>query len=112
MKILKKSFVGRVVGGVLSGIIWLMPSGGLALDNQNVIDSQIPSSSVSVKQNVNQDKKQDEKQSEQLYRTKTGKCYHKSNCSCLRNSKIKVSQEEIEEANLRSCSKCCKKASH
>lgn len=58
---------------------------------------------------VNQSEvEEDKKQSNKLYRTKTGKCFHKGNCKCLKKSKIKVSREEIKEADLKPCFKCCK----
>ena len=58
---------------------------------------------------VNQSEiEEDKKQSNKLYRTKTGKCFHKENCKCLKKSKIKVNREEIKEANLKPCFKCCK----
>lgn len=50
---------------------------------------------------VNQSEvEENKKQSNKLYRTKTGKC--------LKKSKIKVNREEIKEANLKPCFKCCK----
>lgn len=58
---------------------------------------------------VNQSEvEENKKQSNKLYRTKTGKCFHKENCKCLKKSKIKVNREEIKEANLKPCFKCCK----
>lgn len=44
--------------------------------------------------------------SQQFYRKKTGKCYHKNGCPYLKHSKIKVSQNEICDAELKPCSKC------
>lgn len=95
----KKSFVGRVGGVFLSAVFGLMSFGGLAVQAKGVQDSQITSSVSEI---------ENEKKSEQYYKTKTGKCYHKGSCSCLKKSKIEVSKEEIEKADLKPCSKCCK----
>ena len=99
MRNTKRNLVSGVVGGILCGVIGLTSFSVGASEAKNINDNQV-SSRVTVSEN--------EKQSEGFYRTKTGKCYHKENCKCLRNSKIKVSQEEIKEAELKSCSKCCK----
>lgn len=44
-------------------------------------------------------------QTEQLYRTNTGKCYHKENCVYL-ISKIPVTLSEAKNIGLRPCSIC------
>lgn len=49
-----------------------------------------------------------EKEYCKFYRTKTGKCYHKEGCACLKNSKISVTIKEIKKLDLRYCCKCCK----
>ena len=46
-------------------------------------------------------------QSEIVYITKTGKCYHKSHCTCLKNSKIGIEKSKAVEQNYLSCCKCC-----
>ena len=99
MKNNKRNFMSRIIGVCLSGIIGLMSFGGLAVEAKNNNSSQIETS-VSASEN--------EKKSEQYYRTKTGKCYHKEGCSHLKKSKIEVDNDEIEKAELRPCSKCCK----
>lgn len=40
-----------------------------------------------------------------VYRTKTGKCYHKDGCSYLK-SKIPISLNDAQEKNLKPCSRC------
>ena len=99
MKNTKRKLVSKIVGGILCGVIGLTSFGGLSAEATDVSNKQA-TSSITVSEK--------EKQSEQLYRTKTGKCYHKGNCACLKKSKIKVNQEEIKEADLKPCSKCCK----
>ncbi len=99
MKNEKRKLISRVAGVVLGGVIGLTFFSGLSVGAEEVKNKQIENS-VSVSEN--------EKKAEQYYRTRTGKCYHKENCSCLKKSKIKVGAEEIKKANLRPCSKCCK----
>ena len=98
MKNTKRNLISRVVGGILCGVIGLTSFSAGSSEAKNTNDNQV-SSSVTVSEK--------EKQSEQLYRTKTGKCYHKGNCKCLKNSKVNIHQEEIKEADLKQCSKCC-----
>ncbi len=43
-----------------------------------------------------------------FYVTKTGKKYHKADCSYLSDSKIKVTVEEIIEGGYEPCSRCMK----
>ena len=95
----KRKFISRVAGVVLGGVIGLTFFSGLSVGAEEAKNQQIENS-VSVSEN--------EKKSEQYYRTKTGKCYHKGNCKCLKKSKVEVTETEIKEADLRPCSKCCK----
>lgn len=99
MKNEKKELIDRVAGVVLSGIIGLTVFSGLSVRAGEVKNKQIENS-VSVSEN--------KKKAVQYYRTKSGKCYHKENCKCLKKSKVKVTEREIKEADLRPCSKCCK----
>ncbi len=99
MKIKKRNFAKRVAGVILCRVISLILLGGYTIEVKSIDNSQIVNS-VSVSEN--------KKTSEQLYRTKTGKCYHKEGCQYLKKSKIKINEEEIKEADLESCSKCCK----
>lgn len=101
MKNMKRNLVGKFGGAFLSGIIGLMSFSAVAVKADSYDNSQTKNS-TSVSEN--------EKKSEQYYRTRTGKCYHKSNCPCLKKSKIKVTDEEIKEADLRPCSRCFKRA--
>ena len=99
MKNEKRKLINRVAGVVLSGIIGLTVFSGVSVRAEETKGKQIESS-ISTSEN--------EKKSEQYYKTKTGKCYHKGSCGCLKKSKIEVSKEEIEKADLKPCSKCCK----
>lgn len=47
-----------------------------------------------------------DKKSETVYITKTGKCYHKQECCCLKKSKIEVSKEQAKKNEYKECSKC------
>lgn len=47
-----------------------------------------------------------EKKSKTVYITKTGKCYHKQGCHCLKRSKIEVSKDQAKKSNYKKCSKC------
>lgn len=93
------SLVKRVGGIFLSGLIGLASLSVGAVKVENTNNSQ-ELSCVTVSEN--------EKKSEQYYKTKTGKCYHKGTCSCLKKSKIEISKEEIKKEDLKPCSKCCK----
>lgn len=97
MKNQKGNFMSRAFGLVLSGVIGLISFSGLAVEAKSNENIQTKSSVSEV-----------EKKSDQYFRTKTGKCYHRDSCSCLRKSKIEVTKEEIKEANLRPCKRCCK----
>ena len=99
MKNNKRNFMSRIIGVCLSGVIGFMPFGRSVIEAKSNNYNQVETS-VSASEN--------EKKSEQYYRTKTGKCYHKESCYCLRKSKIEISNKEIEKTNLRPCSKCCK----
>lgn len=46
------------------------------------------------------------KNAENVYITRTGKCYHKSDCCCLSESKIKISKKQAQKNNYVKCSKC------
>lgn len=116
MKNEKKSYVNRVASVVLSGVIGLMSFGVRAAGSKdirgnkisgNVAISDVNYQMESENANINQVSKNQEK-SEQLYRTKTGKCYHKEDCKCLKDSKIEVSEQEVKESNLKPCPKCHK----
>lgn len=98
MKNTKRNLISRVVVGILCGVIGLTFFSVGASEAKNTNDNQV-SSSVTVTEK--------EKKSEQFYKTKNGKCYHEENCKCLKKSKIKVNQEEIKEAELKPCKKCC-----
>lgn len=116
MKNEKKSYVKRVASVVLSGVIGLMSFGVQAVESKDIRDNKI-SGNVAISDvnyqtesentNINQVSKNQEK-SEQLYRTKTGKCYHKEGCKCLKDSKIEVSEQEVKESDLKPCLKCHK----
>lgn len=99
MRNMKRSLVSGVVSGVLGGVIGLTTFGGIKVEAKDLDNGQV-TNSVAVLES--------EKQSEHFYKTKTGKCYHKEGCSCLSKSKIEVNNEEIEKADLKPCSKCCK----
>lgn len=99
MKNEKRKFINRMAGVVLSGIIGLTFLGSLTVRAEEAKNKQIENS-VSVSEN--------NKKAVQYYRTKSGKCYHKDNCKCLKKSKVKVTEKELKEADLRPCSKCCK----
>ncbi len=99
MKNVKRSLVCRIGGIFLSGIIGLMSFSAVAVKADSYDNNQAKNStSVS----------ESEKKSEQYYRTRTGKCYHKGNCPCLKKSKVEVGKEEIKDKNLKQCSKCFK----
>lgn len=49
---------------------------------------------------------ENEEQSETVYVTKTGKCYHKKDCICLKKSKIEISKDQAENNEYVECSKC------
>lgn len=102
MKNTQRNLIRKVISGVLGGVICLTTFGGLAVEVKGVNNNQVVS---------NAEIAENKKQSEQFYRTKTGKCYRKGNCSCLKKSKIKVTQEEIKEAELKPCKKCFKRES-
>ncbi len=93
----KNDFVGKVFGEILCGSIGFSSVGSIQINPKDYVNANQQAILV-IEQSEN-------KQSQKFYRTKTGKCYHKGNCSCLKKFKIKVSQEEIEEAELNSCQK-------
>ena len=41
-----------------------------------------------------------------VYTTRTGECYHRGSCSCLKKSKIRTTRGEAEKSGYRACSKC------
>ena len=47
-----------------------------------------------------------ENESEQLYRTRTGKKYHREGCGSLSRSKIPITLAEAKERNLGPCGRC------
>ena len=49
---------------------------------------------------------ENEEQSETVYITKTGKCYHKKDCACLKKSKIEISKDQAKNNEYVECSKC------
>ncbi len=61
-------------------------------------------------QRDNKDEKgiEQQKRSETAYVTKSGKCYHKGNCSCLKKSKIAMSKDDAVKNHYYECSKCFK----
>ena len=99
MKNGKIKFLNRLTGLVIGGVIGLISFSGLAVQAKGNSDKQEETSIVTI---------ETEKKSEKYYKTKTGKCYHKEGCSCLKNSKVEINEKEIEETNLRPCKKCCK----
>ncbi len=137
MKNNKRNFMSRIIGVCLSGVIGFMSLGGLVAEAKSNNSNQVETN-VSVSENTKETTQyykiktvedyhketeitvvtsstetqvsasENEKKSEQYYRTKTGKCYHKEGCSHLKKSKIEVSNNEIEKAELKPCSKCCK----
>ena len=52
------------------------------------------------------EKKEDKESSCAVYVTKTGKCFHKCNCACIKRSKIKIPLKEAISNRYRKCSKC------
>lgn len=118
----KKNYVKRVASVVLSGVIGLVSFGVQAVESKDIRDNKI-SGNVAISDvnyqtesentNINQvsdtvEVSKNQEKSEQLYRTKTGKCYHKEDCKCLKDSKIEVSEQEVKESGLKPCSKCHK----
>ena len=99
MKNIKRNLVNRVVGVVLGGVIGLISFSSLTVQAKGKNDAEEKVSAVVV---------ETEKKSEKYYKTKTGKCYHKEGCSCLKNSKIEINKQEIENEDLKPCKKCCK----
>lgn len=82
MKTQKRNFAKRVAGVILCRVISSILLSGYTVEVKSIDNSQIVNS-VSVSEN--------KKTSEQLlYRTKTGKCYHKEGCQYLKKSKIKI----------------------
>ena len=59
----------------------------------------------SIKENAPPVKTNEITQQEQLFRTYTGECYHRSSCSYLK-SKIEVTKDEAMAMGLRPCSRC------
>ncbi len=41
-----------------------------------------------------------------VYKTKTGECYHASDCGYLWNSAIPIGEEKAQKSGLRRCSRC------
>ena len=75
------------------------------LKSENVvINNTICSKSENEKTSEQKIPKQ--KISETVYVTKTGKCYHKSWCKCLRKSKIGINKSYALKYNYSACSKC------
>lgn len=96
-----RKYVDKLVSAILGGVIGFTSFGIFShqTKNNNHIKSNVAVLAVN--------KSENEENSEQYYRTKTGKCYHKAKCSCLCKSKILLNDGEIEEFDLKPCSKCC-----
>ena len=60
---------------------------------------------ISVSENNNISIIQPDDNSENLYCTKTGKCYHRSDCPYLK-SKIPISLDDALKSGLRACLRC------
>ena len=93
--------MSRLTSSVFGGLLCLMSFNSLVFPKVKSADSK---QSQIIEATIETDKKTD-----QYYKTKTGKCYHKENCSCLSKSKIKVSEKGIKEEELKPCKKCFKK---
>ena len=97
MKSSKKRLLGKIFVCLLCCGIGLSSSVNYSPSAESTRNYDLNSSTENCKNDT---------KSEPLYRTKTGKCYRKAGCPCLKHSKIEVSKGEIKQADLKPCSKC------
>ncbi len=119
MKILKKIFQSIFRTSVLSLLIAASPFENHADNTLATVSSPCVKDDHAVvspakkelkieKREEKAEKVEDEvdKSSCTVYVTKTGKCFHKDNCACIRRSKIKIPLDEAVSNRYRKCSKC------
>lgn len=74
--------------------------------SESTNSSSYSSSSKSSPTSINSSNSDDDDESTTVYITKSGKKYHRSSCSSLRNSKIPISLEDAQNKGYTACKNC------
>ena len=85
-----------LVLSLLCGLLVIPQSAGATNDHAQAVRSTSASTAIA----------QPMAASDTVYITKTGSCYHRATCSCLRKSKIQTTRGEAEKQGLRPCKRC------
>ncbi len=67
---------------------------------------EITQAPVVAQTETEQERQAEQNNSVQVYRTKSGECYHYFSCSSLRKSKIPTTIEDAKARGLRACKRC------